>query len=74
MSETGEENMGVSALYTKGYRMGRRDTEARLAARIEALEAALREIAAYGELPLQNHRPRRTHTGARQMSDYTRTS
>ena len=51
ISETGEENMGVSALYTKGYRMGRRDTEARLAARIEALEAALREIAAYGDFP-----------------------
>ena len=35
--------MGVSDLYTKGYRIGRRDTEAKLAARIEALEAALRE-------------------------------
>ena len=36
--------MGVSDLYTKGYRIGRRDTEAKLAARIEALEAALRKI------------------------------
>jgi len=35
--------MGVSDLYTKGYRIGRRDTEAKLAARIEALEAALRD-------------------------------
>jgi len=33
----------MTDLYTKGYRIGRRDTEAKLAARIEALEAALRE-------------------------------
>ena len=33
----------MTDLYTKGYRIGRRDTEAKLAARIEALEAALRD-------------------------------
>jgi len=35
----------MSDLYTRSYRIGRRDTEARLAARIETLEAALRYYA-----------------------------
>ena len=33
----------MTDLYTKGYRIGRRDTEAQLAARIEALEAQIQE-------------------------------
>ena len=40
--------MGVSDLYTKGYRIGRRDTEARLNARRDEIRnAALEEAASY---------------------------
>jgi len=47
--------MGVSDLYTKGYRIGRRDTEARLKPRIETLEAALRDIINLADLDDAEH-------------------
>jgi len=46
----------MTDLYTKGYRIGRRDTEARLAARIEVLETALRRIDAINDNPVHFHK------------------